>query len=676
MKKWIVSESPISPESEIIREFGEFLGGILIRRGIVSLELAREFFSCGKLSDPFLLSDMKSLVEVVENALNEDKKIVVYGDYDCDGTAATAMLYSYLEAQGADVDFYIPDRGEGYGMNIEALKKLVSRGAELIITVDNGISAIEEARFLKENGVELAITDHHQPGEKLPECAACVDPKRADDMSPFKELCGAGVVLKLLIALEGDEDFVLDRYADLAAVAVIGDVMPLKGENRLIVQRGLESIRNEQNAGLAQLIRSAGRSCGNITSADLAFAVCPRINAAGRISTADKAVRLMLCEDDSDTARRIAEELAELNAKRREEENKIIADVKKQIAEDPLIVKQRVIVLSGEGWHHGVVGIVCAKVLDEYGKPVVMISYRKSGQKAEARGSARGIEGFSIYKMLAACSGVLTRFGGHTGAGGFSLDADKIGEFTGLIHKYADANYPKMPFPGMIISGEITGKELTLENVKKLALLEPFGESNEIPIFLLRGCVVKSKRPMGDGKYTSVDIENNGVTLRVISFKLPFVKFFPEAGERIDIAAAADINEYNGKESVQLKLLDYRPEGFREDRFFAASRVYEEICRGEGCDKRLAPRVIPQSREELMKIYDLIRKSGGRRTIEELAVFDGSVNFCMLNITLDAFCEAGMAELHEGRPVIVPTNQKTDLFKQGLLARLNQELVQ
>ena len=671
LKKWIVSDAPINPDSEVVREFGEFLGSILIRRGIVTLDHAREFFSCGKLSDPFLLSDMKSLVQVVENALNEDKKIVIYGDYDCDGTAATAILYSYLEAQGANVDFYIPTREEGYGMNIEALKTLIKRGAELIITVDNGISAIEEAAFLKKNGVELAITDHHQPGEKLPECAACVDPNRADDMSPFKELCGAGVVLKLLIALEGDEDFVLDRYADLVAVATIGDVMPLKGENRFIVQRGLESIRNEQNAGLAQLIKSAGKSCAGITSTELAFTVCPRINAAGRISTADKAVRLMLCEDDGDTARRISEELKELNSKRREEENIILADVRRQMVEDPLIVKQRVIVLSGEDWHHGVVGIVCSKILEEYGKPVVMMA--KHGN--EARGSARGIDGFSIYKMLSDCKEVLIRFGGHTGAGGFSLEADKVGEFTKRILKYADANYPKMPSPGMTISGEITGRELTLENVRRLSLLEPFGERNEVPVFLLRGCTVRSKRPMSEGKYTSLEIENSGETFRVISFKLPFARFFAEVGERIDIAAIVEINEYNGNESVQLRLLDYRPEGFREDRFFAASRVYEEICRGEGCDKRLAPRVIPQSREELMKIYDLIKKSDGRKTPEELAVFDGSVNYCMLNITLDAFYEAGMAQLQNGCPKIVPVKQKTDLFKQGLLAKLNREFM-
>lgn len=670
MKKWIISSSPINPDNEIVGEFGGFLGGILLRRGITTLDSARSFFSCDALSDPFLMSDMKKAAETIQCALDEDLKITVFGDYDCDGTAACAMLYSYLEAQGADVDFYIPDRSEGFGMNIEALKKLVNRGTELIITVDNGISAIEEAQFLKKNGVELIITDHHQPGARLPECAACVDPNRADDISPFKDLCGAGVVLKLLIALEGDEEFILDSYAALAAVAAVGDVVPLKGENRYIVQRGLENIRREQHAGLTQLINSAGRSCAKISSNDLAFAVCPRINAAGRVSTADKAVRLMLCEDDAETAHRLAEELSELNASRRELESAIIADVKKQIAENPLILKQRVIVLSGEGWHHGVVGIVCAKILEKYGKPVVMISV----EKGEARGSVRSIEGFSVHKMLTECSGTLTKYGGHPGAGGFSLPPDKVGEFTEQIYAYAANFYPKMPVLEFPIDKEVSARELTAENVGRLSLLEPFGEGNRIPLFLLRNCTVKSKRAMKDGKFTSFEIENDGVVLRVISFRMPFAKFFPMPGDRIDVAATAVINEYNGRESVELMLEDHRPAGFSEDRFFAASRVYEELCRGEGCDKRLAPRVIPQSREELKKIYDLI-KNNVSKTAEELAVFDGTVNYCMLRITLDAFEQAGMIELSEdGVPKLIPQKEKRDLFASGLLAELKKQL--
>lgn len=670
MNKWIVSNPPLV-NAEITNGFGGFLGDILLRRGIVTMDAARGFFGCKELSDPLLMSDMSAAVEIIENALAEDKKITVFGDYDCDGTAAVAILYNYLEAQGADVDYYIPDRSEGYGMSIDALKVIVGRGTELIITVDNGISAIEEAAFLKDNGVELIITDHHQPGETLPECGACVDPHRADDMSPFKEICGAVVALKLLIALEQDAEFVMERYADLAAVATIGDVMPLKGENRLIVQRGLENIRHKQNAGITKLIEISGRGCGSVTSTDIAFTVCPRINAAGRMTHADKAVELMLCADDtdSDTASRIAEELSDLNTARQSEEKKILSDVEKIISDDPIVVKQRVIVLSGEGWHHGVVGIVCARILEKYGKPVVMISV----ENGEARGSVRSIDGFSVYKMLEHCRAPLSRFGGHPGAGGFSLPADKIGEFTELIYKYAAENYSKMPTAELLVDKEITARELTLENVECLSRLEPFGEGNEVPVFLLRGCMVKSKRSLGEGKYTSFEIENGGAVLKVISFKLPFARFFANVGDKIDLVATADINEYNGNRSVQLRLVDYRPTGFREDRFFAASRVYEEITRGEGCDKRLAPRVIPQSREELIGIYDLVKKSGGNRTVEELVMI-GDVNYCMLSITLDAFIEAGMVEISDGCPKIVPVSTKTDLFKQGLLARLKAEL--
>lgn len=642
----------------------------MIRRGIVTIDGARAFFGCDRLSDPMLMSDMKRAVEMVRSAVDEDKRITVFGDYDCDGVCATVMLYGYLEAQGADVDFYIPDRSEGYGMSVEALEKIVAGGTQLVITVDNGISAVKEAEFLKSKGVELLITDHHQPNVSLPECGACVDPNRADDPSPFKDLCGAGVVLKLLMALEEDEEFVLDSYADLAAVATIGDVMPLKGENRYIVRRGLENIRNEQNAGLTELIRAARRQCDKITSSDLAFYICPRINAAGRMSTADKAVRLLLCDDDAETARRIAEEIELLNNSRKTAENKILEDCRAQCAADPLITKQRVIVLSGENWVHGVIGVVCTRILETYGKPVVMIAV----DGGAARGSIRGVEGFSVHKMLMECSAPLTTFGGHPGAGGFSMPADKIGEFTRLVHKYAKDCYPKMPQASVTADMELTCADLTAEKVKALSKIEPFGERNPVPRFLLRNCRVKAKRPLKDGLYTSFDVESGGAVLKTVTFKVPFDKFLPDIGDSIDIMATAEINVYKDRENVELRLVDYRPSNFREDSFFAAERVYEEICRGEGCEKRLAPRVVPQSRDELMCVYDLVKKYGGKRTAEELAVYDGSVNYCMLRITLDAFAEAKMVELGEGCvPKILPVAEKRDLFAGGLLFELNKQ---
>ena len=669
IKKWTVANAPANSGGEVMSQFGDFLGGILVRRGINTLEAAQEFFARQSLSDPLLMKDAAEAVELIREALDDGRKITVYGDYDCDGVTATAIMYSYLEAQGANVEYYIPERAEGYGMNIPALERIVSGGTKLVITVDNGISAIEEAKFLKEKGVELIVTDHHQPGLELPECAACVDPNRADDSSPFKELCGAGVALKLLIALEEDEEFVLDICAHLAAVGTIGDVMSLKGENRYIVKRGLQNIRNEQNAGLTALLHAAGRPLESLTSTDVAFSVCPRINAAGRMESAEKALRLLLCEEDMDTAKRIAEELSALNSERREVEDRILADIEEQIERDPLIVKQRVIVLSGEGWHHGVVGLACSKLLERYGKPVVLMSV----EDGEARGSMRSIDGFSAHKMLSECKAYLTKFGGHPGAGGFSLRADKIGEFTKRIHEYAREYYPKMPDVPLYIDAETYTAHLTLDNVRQLSLLEPCGERNTVPLFLLRNCRVKSKRALKDGAYTSFFIEQGNISLKVITFKIPFVKFFPKEGDLVDIVARAEINEYNGKESVELRLEDYRPAGFREDQFLAASRVYEEICRGEGCDKRLAPRVVPQDRPELVKIYELIKRSNGVMTAEDMAVFDGSVNYCMLRVALDAFAEAGMIEYVYGAPKVVPVTGKRDMFASGLLAELKKQ---
>ncbi len=670
-KRWKVLQSAVTADSGIIEQCGPLAGGILMRRGVTSME---DLFRTA-LSDPFLMKDMDKAVKVVQDALEEGKKITVFGDYDCDGVCATAILYSYLEAQGAEVDFYIPNRlTEGYGMNMEAVKTLVNRGTELVITVDNGVSAHNEAKLLKENGVQLVITDHHQPSETLPECEACVDPHRADDSSPFEDLCGAGLALMLLVAVEGDDEFILDRYSDLAALATVADVVPLKGENRFIVRRGLENIRNEQNAGLIRLIKAAKCSPAEISSGDLAFCVVPKINAAGRVASADKAVRLLLCEDDADRAGTLAEELMQFNSERQRICDEILSDARKMMAEDPLIAKQRVIVLAKEGWHHGIVGIVCSRILEEYGKPVVMIGINGGS----ACGSVRSVEGFSAYRLLEDCAELLTKFGGHMGAGGFSLPADRIPEFTRRIHDYSRGNYPKMPEYVIYADMEITADVLTTENVEMLRVLEPFGEGNEAPLFRLTGCTVSDKAPRGEnGKFTAFKVTSSGMTIPVIAFNVRYADFFPNNGDRIDIIASAEINEYNGRKSVQLRLADYRSTSFEEDKFFAAMRVYEGICRGEGCDKRLLPRVLPQNRNELMPVFDMIARSGGR-TAEQLFAADGRVNYCKLRITLDAFSDAGLISVSEDGAIrLVPVAQKRDLFASGgYLDRLKNSLVQ
>ncbi len=635
------------------------------------MEKAQSFFACSELGDPFLLRDMDKAVEIIRDALDAGKKITVFGDYDCDGVTSTVMLYGYLDAMGAEVDYYIPDRAEGYGMSIPALERIIADGTELVITVDNGISAVEEARFLQEQGVELVITDHHQPPQDIPVCGACVDPHRADDMSPFKELCGAGVVLKLLCALEEDEEFVMEQYAELAAIGTIGDVMPLTGENRYIVRRGLENIQSCQNLGIERLLRSAGVSPESVTSTGLAYSVCPRINAAGRMAGADTAARLLL-SDSPETASLLAEQLEQLNTCRRSAETLVLREVTAKLEADPSLLAQRVLVVSGEGWHHGIIGIVGAKLMEKYGKPVFIIGT----ENGEGRGSARGIDGFSIYKTLEACSDLLTKFGGHPKAGGFSLPADRIEEFRRRVYEYCRANYVKMPVYTVSADMEVTCRELTNDNVELLSRLEPFGEGNRQPVFLLKNCTLRSKRALKDGKFTAFDVESGGTALKALSFRIPFAEFYAEIGSSVDILAVAEINEYNGMRSVNLKVQEIRPSGFNEERFFAAKRVYEEIIRGEGCDSRLAPRVIPD-REALKGIYDVARRDGGRMSAEDMCVYGGDINYCMLRIALDAFAEAGMIQLaaDAGRCSVVPVKEKRDLFSQGLLARLKAELI-
>lgn len=671
MKKWLCSPAPAGVNNEITAQFGELLGGVMLSRGITTLDRAREFFGCSSLSDPLLMKDMESAVDVIRQALDEGKKITVYGDYDCDGVTSTAMLYGYLDAMGAEVEYYIPDRSEGYGMNIPALEKILDQGTELIITVDNGVSAVEEAEYIRQCGAQLVITDHHQPPQELPVCAACVNPHRQDDNSPFKELCGAGVVLKLLCALEEDEEFVMEQYAELAAVGTIGDVMPLVGENRYIVRRGIEDIRASQNIGIDRLLRTAGVSPESVDATAVAFSICPRINAAGRIAAADKAVQLLMA-DSPEQAGLLSEELNLMNENRRAEETRIMEDVSRQLESDPSILRERVLVVSGEGWHHGVIGIVAARLLEKYGKPVLMISV----ENGEARGSARGVDGFSIYKLLDRCSRVLTKFGGHPKAGGFSLPADRVEDFRQMVYAFCRECYPKMPEYTVSADMEITGDLLTEEALNSLSQLEPCGEGNQRPVFLLRNCTVESKRALKDGRYTSFELRSGGVKLKALCFGIPFAKFHPEQGSMVDIIAAAELNEFRGVKSVTLKVQEIRPSGFREDRFFAAQRTYEEISRGEGCDSRLAPRVIPD-RNALMAVYDLLRKYGGAMSAEELCIYGGSdLNYCMLRIALDTFASAGMAEQSADADTVrlVPVTHKTDLMASGFLADLRRML--
>ncbi len=440
-KKWIIADADKEKASDLSEQFNidPFIAFMLVSRGIESSADVADFLASSyDFSDPFLLCDMERAVSAIEEAVDYGEKITVFGDYDCDGVTATVLLYTFLKDMGADVDYYIPSRlNEGYGMNKASIDKIKENGTKLIITVDNGISAIEEAEYIYSLGMRLVVTDHHQVGNTLPRAEAVVNPHRAENEIDFRDFSGVGVAFKLACAIYGDTEDMLYQFADLVALGTISDVMPLVSENRAFVKAGIKLINGNSRIGIDALKKAAGAGDKELTATDIAFTLCPRINATGRVDDAARAVELLISENEEDAVFR-AEQINIDNAHRQELEQKIFEDVKLRIAENPDISKNRVIVVCGKNYHMGVVGIVAAKVLEEYGKPTIILSE----ENGMAMGSARSIDGFNIYEAIASCSDMLDHFGGHPKAAGLGLNTDDVDEFRCRINEYAVSAYP------------------------------------------------------------------------------------------------------------------------------------------------------------------------------------------------------------------------------------------
>lgn len=678
MRKWTIGDPDRNAAQALSRQGG--LSGIcaevLVSRGIDTIEKAVSFFNADgdedggeRLSDPFLVKDMREAADTILAAVDSGKSICVYGDYDCDGITATALLYSYIECIGGDVRYYINDRSEGYGLCADALRRLAEEGTELIVTVDNGISAVNEAALAKELGIELVITDHHQPGEILPEAAAVVDPHRNDDLSPFKDLCGCGVALKLVAAMDGGSyDSALEQFSDLAAIATVADIVPLAGENREIVRLGLKYLENTENAGLQALMEAASVK-PPVTSMQAAFAIAPRINASGRFASASEAVELLLCEDP-DTAAEMAARLGSLNAERKKTEAAIMETIRGSISEKPHILNERVLFLYGEGWHHGVIGIVAAKLVERFGKPVFILS----DDGDEARGSARSVAGFSVHKALTACSEVLTKFGGHSGAGGFSLKKENIGAFNEALQKYAAEEFPVMPRLALHADKLLRPEELTVEEISSLASLEPCGEGNPKPLFAMLGARLDGVVPLSGGAHTKLKITYGNKTVLGLMFGMKTAEFPYRAGDMLDILAYPEINTYGGQSAVNLRIEDCRRNGVSQKKYFAALDAYERYRRGEGADKALIPRIVPD-RNALEAVYRAIPEAD---TDMDTVFFEVSrklpdeMNYCKFRLALDIFTETGLigTDPYSGTVRRLRVNKKVDLDDSALLAEL------
>lgn len=538
------------------------VAAILLNRGVKDEDIdAYLKKSMADIVNPTLMLDMDKAADRICAAIKNKEKIAVYGDYDVDGITATALLYEFLQSAGADAEYYIPDRkGEGYGINIMAVNKLYKLGTKLMITVDCGITAIGEVEFAKLQGMDVIITDHHTCKDRLPTAAAAIlNPKRPDCEYPFDALAGVGVAFKLILALAMKLGMktsdVFNKYVDIAALGTIADVVPLLGENRIIVDKGLKAMQNPQRPGIKAIMEVAGALQKGINASTIAFAIAPRLNAAGRLGTATTAVELLLTKDE-ERAREIASDLDAENKERQLTEQNILEEALSIIAADPNFEKKKVIVLAKEDWHHGVIGIVASRLCEMFFRPCILISH----SNGIGKGSGRSTPNFNLFDALSECEKYLTGFGGHSVAAGLNINMSDLEDFIKAINKYADDTLTeKDMIPSINIDCPITERAVTLENAYMLSRLEPFGMSNEKPVFAMANVKVASIASVGaDSKHLRLRVSRGGVTMNCIGFGMGALAENIACGDVINIAFQMDINHYQGTDTVQLLLKDIK----------------------------------------------------------------------------------------------------------------------
>lgn len=552
---WNVSQpSPQAVNALVAGGYSPLAAMVLSGRQVQDLPSAKEYLRCDcALHDPFLMTGMRSAVDRISKALQRREKMAVFGDYDVDGITSTCLLTHYLRSRGADCTPYIPGRlEEGYGLNPIAIHQLHQQGIKLIITVDCGITALEEARLCKSLGIDLVITDHHECKDVLPLAVAILDPHRPDGGYPHLNLSGVGVAFKLACALHGSQQAILDAYGDMLCLGTIADVMLLRGENRLFVERGLKILANTRHPGLAALMEQSGCDCHNLTASSVGYVLAPRINAAGRMGKIELAIDLFLT-DDPEKAKETARQLCELNKARQGVE----ADIYRQAVEMlPPGEPPQTIVLADESWHQGVVGIVASRMAEEYCCPTFLICL--DGEHGKA--SSRSYGGFNLFAALKESAGLLESYGGHELAAGFTVQRQNIPAFrekiTELARKYyADSIQQIVLDTDCVVTPEL----LTLSNVDSLSVLEPCGNGCPKPLLVMEGVQVEKISQVGSGKHMRLQLRKGNHTLQAIYFSATARSASIAVGDVVDVAFAPQINEFRGIRSVQLNLQDIRP---------------------------------------------------------------------------------------------------------------------
>ena len=631
IKKWQIAGFDKTLAKELAEEcdIDPIVALIASARGYTDPASLEEFLSdepC--FDDPRNLTDVEKAAEIINSNIENGSRIAVYGDYDCDGITSTVLMFSYLKSRGADCVYYIPDRfDEGYGMNTGAVEKLAGEGVKLLITVDNGIACHNEIKRAKELGMSVVVTDHHLPKETLPQADAVVDPHRADCRSEFKEICGAEVAFKLICVLEEREpEELLPYYSDLLSVALTADVMPLIYENRTIVKYGIEKLKQSPLTGFSALMSVAAIQRDNISAGRIAFGIAPRINAAGRMGSAARAVELLL-SDNMLNALGIANEIDDDNSERQRIEKKIFTEASAEIEKKGYFY-DRVIVVDGEGWHNGVLGIVASRITERYGCPSIVIS--RNGNAAS--GSGRSIEGFSLYDAINAASDTLSKFGGHELAAGISLPSDKIPAFRKKINMYA-SQCEFVP-PVLKLDCKLNPSGLTVELAEALKELEPFGQGNPSPLFGVFGVKLERINPIGGGKHLRLIFSKGDNSFQALLFGVTAEQFCFECGDLLDLAVTVSSDVYNGETRLSVQIKALRMSGTDDDRLFGEISCFNDYMAGRPVD---AEQLLP-SREETGSVYRLIASK---------PVTGERIKYLTLNTVGYAKCEISLMVLSE-----------------------------
>ena len=556
-KKWQIYQANEEQVEEISKKYNinKLLATILSNRDITEKEQIEKFLNPKRndFYNPYKMLDMEIAVKRIIKAIENKEKVIIYGDYDVDGITSVTVLKSFLEERGINVAEYIPNRlEEGYGLNKKAVKEISEQKYTLMITVDCGISAIEEVEYANSLGIETIITDHHEPGNELPKALAVIDAKRKDNTYPFRNLAGVGVVFKLIQALSielGLEEKEYLKYLDIVCIGTISDIVPLVDENRVIVKLGLKLVEQTKNLGLKAILESTGYS--KIDSTTISFGVAPRINACGRMGHQEEALKLFLSKNSNEVAE-LTQKLNEYNRVRQETEKNIYNEAIEQIEQIDLD-KQNTIILMGKNWHHGVIGIVSSKITEMYFKPSILLSFEGDDL---GKGSGRSIPGFDLHDALMKCEDCIEKFGGHSMAIGITVKRENLEKLKQELENIAIEEKIDEIVPIIKIDAKIDLSEVNKEVVESLKELEPFGEGNKMPIFAFKNLKIDSIRALSEGKHLKLTLKDNNTIVNAIGFNMGELAQDYRIGDKIDVVGTLEINSFNGTDSIQINMKD------------------------------------------------------------------------------------------------------------------------